>query len=164
MTADVHYGRPYFFLPPKVLNDRLFVLLLLKVKFSGGIHHEGRTETTDHCPAPGWGGVWEHSQPIGAFHQHREIFLPAAQPGSEAKGIRLRAVRQGRQPEPGAETEAVLLRCLPEQVVERPSGTGEAESGLHLHLPDLRERVYRLRKPPPEVLFPCLLHCLPVQR
>nr|WP_255668150.1 hypothetical protein [Acidaminococcus hominis] len=27
------------------------------------------------------GGVWQHSLPIGPFHQHREIVLPAAQSG-----------------------------------------------------------------------------------
>lgn len=69
------------FLRPKVLNDTLFVLLLLRTKFSGGVPYEGRTEETDHCPAPGGGGVWQHSLPIGPFHQHREIVLPAAQSG-----------------------------------------------------------------------------------
>ena len=34
-----------------VLKRRLFVLLLLKTKFSGGVHHDGRTETTDYRPA-----------------------------------------------------------------------------------------------------------------
>ena len=77
---DAHHGHP-FFLRSKVLNDTLFVLLLLRTKFPGGVPYEGRTEETDHCFAPRWGGVWRHSQPIGSFHQHREIVLPAAQSG-----------------------------------------------------------------------------------
>lgn len=50
---DAHHEHPYFF-AFIVLNDSRPVLLLLKTKFSGGVHHDGRTETTDHCPAPGW--------------------------------------------------------------------------------------------------------------
>ena len=43
----------------EVLNDSRSVLLLLKTKFSGGVLDDGRTETADHCLAPGWGGVWQ---------------------------------------------------------------------------------------------------------
>ena len=67
-----------------VLNDSLFVLLLLKTKFSGGVHHDGRTETTDYCHAPRWGRVWQYSEPVRAIHQHSEIILPATQPGRTA--------------------------------------------------------------------------------
>lgn len=43
----------------EVLNDSRSVLLLLKTKFSGDVLDDGRTETADHCLAPGWGGVWQ---------------------------------------------------------------------------------------------------------
>lgn len=53
-SADAHHGHPYFF-AFIVLNDSCSGLLLLKTKISGGVHHDERTETADHCPAPGWG-------------------------------------------------------------------------------------------------------------
>lgn len=40
-----------------VLSNSRSVLLLLKTKNLGGIHHDGRTETTDYCSAPSWGRV-----------------------------------------------------------------------------------------------------------
>ena len=61
-----------------------------------------------------------------------------------------------------AETETFLLRCLPEQVVERTSGAGEAEGSLHLYLSGLREGIHGLQQQPSEVLLPCLLYCLSV--
>ena len=67
----------------EVLNDSRSVLLLLKTKFSGGVHHDGRTETTDYCPAPGWGGVWQDSGAAPDFHQHGEVVLSAAQSGCQ---------------------------------------------------------------------------------
>lgn len=69
-----------------VLNDSRSVLLLLKTKFSGGVHHDGRTETTDHCLAPGWGGVWLDCGAAPDFHQYGEVVLPAAQPGCQYSG------------------------------------------------------------------------------
>lgn len=90
------------------------------------------------------GGVWEHSQSIEPIHQYREILLQGAQPGRPGCRNCLRAVRQARHSESGAETEAILLRCLPEQVVERPSGTGGAEGGLYLYLSQLREGVQHI--------------------
>lgn len=97
-----------------VLNDSRSVLLLLKAKFSGGVHHDGRTETTDHCHAPGWGRIWQDSGAAPDFHQYSEVVLPAAQPGGEVGSLSLRTVRKAYYPESGAETETVLLRCLPE--------------------------------------------------
>lgn len=82
------------FFCPEVLNDSCSVLLLLKAKFSGGVLDDGRTETTDHCLAPGWGGVWKDSGTAPAFHQHGEVILSAAQPGGEVGSLSLRAVRQ----------------------------------------------------------------------
>ena len=66
-----------------VLNNSRSVLLLLKTKISGGVHHDGRTETTDHCPASGWGRLWQDSGAAPDFHQHGEVVLPAAQSGSQ---------------------------------------------------------------------------------
>ena len=77
-----------------VLNASCSVLLLLKTKFSGGVHHDGRTETTDHCPAPRWGGVWQDSDAASDFHQHGEVVLSAAQPCGEVGSLSLRAVRK----------------------------------------------------------------------
>lgn len=75
------------FFCPEVLNDSRSVLLLLKAKFSGGVHHDdGRTETTDYCPAPGWGGVWQDSGSAPDFHQYGEVVLPAAQSGGQDSG------------------------------------------------------------------------------
>ena len=145
-----------------VLNDSCSVLLLLKAKFSGGVHHDGRTETTDHCLAPGWGRVWQDSGAAPNFHQHGEVVLPAAQSGNQNKWGGLRAVRKAHCPESGAETETFLFRCLPEQVVERTSGAGEAEGSLYLHLPGLWERIHRLWQQPSEVLLPRLLYCVSV--
>ena len=71
---DAHYGHLYFF-ASIVLNDSRSVLLLLKTKFSRGVHHDGRTETTDHCPAPGWGGVWQDSgaAPVKSFCRRHSL-------------------------------------------------------------------------------------------
>lgn len=69
-----------------VLNDSCSVLLLLKTKISGDVHHDGRTETTDHCPAPGWGWVWQDSGSAPDFHQYGEVVLPAAQSGGQDSG------------------------------------------------------------------------------
>lgn len=159
----------HFFIAPIffasiVLNDSCSVLLLLKTKFSGGVHHDGRTETTDYCPAPGWGGVWKDSGTAPAFHQHGKVILSAAQPGGEVGSLSLRAVWQANHTESRTEAETFLFRCLPEQVVERTSGAGEAEGSLYLHLPGLRERVHDLRQQPSEVLLPRLLYCLSVWR
>lgn len=66
-----------------VLNDSRSVLLLLKTKFSGGVHHDGRTETTDYCSVPSWGRVWQDSDAAPDFHQYGEVVLPAAQSGSQ---------------------------------------------------------------------------------
>lgn len=147
-----------------VLKRRLFVLLLLKTKFSGGVHHDGRTETADYRPAPGWGRVWQDSGAAPDFHQHSEVVLPAAQSGSQNRQGSMRAVRKAHCPESRAEAETLLLRCLPKQVVERTSGAGEAEGSLHLHLPGLRERIHRLRQQPSEILLPRLLYRLSVRR
>ncbi len=70
----------------KVLNDSRSVLLLLKTKFSGGVHHDGRTETTDYCLTPGWGWVWQDCGAAPDFHQYGEVVLPAAQPGCQYSG------------------------------------------------------------------------------
>ena len=75
-----------FFFALEVLTDSRSVLLLLKTKFSGGVHHDGRTETTDHCPAPGWGGVWQDCGAAPDFHQYGEVVLPTAQPGCQYSG------------------------------------------------------------------------------
>jgi hypothetical protein len=80
---DAHHGHPYFF-AFIVLNDSLFVLLLLKAIFSGGVYHDGQTETTDYHLTPQRGRVWNYSQPIRCFHQHGEVVLPTAQPGRTA--------------------------------------------------------------------------------
>lgn len=162
-SADAHYGHPYFF-ASIVLNDSCSVLLLLKAKFSGGVHHDGRTETADYRPAPGWGRVWQDSGAAPDFHQHSEVVLPAAQSGSQNRQGSMRAVRKAHCPESRAEAETLLLRCLPKQVVERTSGAGEAEGSLHLHLPGLRERIHRLRQQPSEILLPRLLYRLSVRR
>lgn len=45
----------------EVLNDSLSVLLLLKAIFSGGVYHDGQTETTDYRLAPQRGWVWNYS-------------------------------------------------------------------------------------------------------
>lgn len=82
---DAYHGHPYFF-AIKVLNDSCSVLLLLKAKFSGGVLDDGRTETTDHCPAPGWGGVWQDCGAAPDFHQHGEVVLPTAQSGCQYSG------------------------------------------------------------------------------
>ena len=118
-SADAHHGHPCFF-ASIVLNDSRSVLLLLKTKFSGGIHHDGRTETTDHCPAPGWGRVWQDSDAAPDFHQHGEVVLPATQSGSQNSRSSMRTVRKAHYPESGAEAETLLFRCMPEQVVEQP--------------------------------------------
>ena len=91
--SDAHMGTRIFF-AIKVLNDSCSVLLLLKAKFSGGVHHDGRTETTDHCHAPGWGRIWQDSGAAPDFHQYSEVVLPAAQPGGEVGSLSLRAVRK----------------------------------------------------------------------
>mgnify|MGYP006909134881 FL=1 len=148
----------------EVLNDSCSVLLLLKTKISGGVHHDGRTETTDHCPAPGWGWVWQDSGSAPDFHQYGEVVLPAAQPGSQNKWGSLRAVRKAHCPESWTEAETVLFGFLPEQVVECTSGAGEAEGSLHLYLSGLREGIHGLRQQPSEVLLPCLLYCISVRR
>ena len=145
-----------------VLNDSRSVLLLLKTKFSGGVHHDGRTETTDHCPAPGWSRGWQDSGAAPDFHQHSEVVLPAAQSGSQNRQGSMRAVRKAHCPESRAEAETLLLRCLPKQVVERTSGAGEAESSLHFRLSGLRERIHCLRQQPSEVLLSCLLYRISV--
>ena len=147
-----------------VLNDSRSVLLLLKTKFSGGVHHDGRTETTDYCSAPSWGRVWQDSDAAPDFHQYGEVVLPAAQSGNQDRWSSMRAVRKAHCSESGAEAETVLLQCLPEQVVECTSGAGEAEGSLHLYLSDLREGIHGLRQQPSEVLLPCLLYCIPVRR
>lgn len=103
-----------------VLNDSRSVLLLLKAKFSGGVHHDGRTETTDYCPAPGWGWVWQDSGSAPDFHQYGEVVLPAAQSGSQNSRGSMRTVRKAYYPESGAKTETFLFRCMSEQVVEQP--------------------------------------------
>lgn len=108
-NMDAHYGHPYFFFASIVLNDSCSVLLLLKAKFSGGVLDDGRTETTDYCPAPGWGGVWKDSVTAPAFHQHGKVILSAAQFGRQDRRRSLRAVRQAYQSESGAEAETVLL-------------------------------------------------------
>ncbi len=146
-----------------VLKRRLFVLLLLKTKFSGGVHHDGRTETTDYRPASGWGRLWQDSGAAPDFHQHGEVVLPAAQSGGQNRRGSMRAVRKAHCTESGAEAETILLRCLPEQVVERTFESGEAEGSLHLYLPGLRERIHRLRQQSSEVLLPRLLYCLSVR-
>ena len=66
-----------------VLKRRLFVLLLLKNQFSGGVHYDGRTKTTDYRPAPGWGRLWQDSGAAPDFHQHGEVVLSASQPGGQ---------------------------------------------------------------------------------
>ncbi len=87
-SADAHHGHPYFF-ASIVLNDSRSVLLLLKTKFSGGVHHDGRTETTDYRPAPGWGRLWQDSGAAPDFHQHGEVVLPTARPGGEVGSLSL---------------------------------------------------------------------------
>ena len=103
-----------------VLTRRLFVLLLLKTKFSGGVHHDGRTETADYRPAPGWGRVWQDSGAAPDFHQHSEVVLPPAQSGCQNKLGSMRAVWQANHTESRTEAETILFRCLQEQVVEQP--------------------------------------------
>lgn len=78
----------------EVLNDSRSVPLLLKTKFSGDVLDDGRTETADHCLAPGWGGVWQDCGAAPDFHQHGEVILSAAQPGGEVGSLSLRAVRK----------------------------------------------------------------------
>jgi hypothetical protein len=80
--TDAHHGHPYFF-AFIVLNDSLSVLLLLKPNFQEVSIDDGRTETTDHCLAPGWGGVWQDSGAAPGFHQHGEVVLPTAQSGCQ---------------------------------------------------------------------------------
>lgn len=128
----------------KVLNDSLFVLLLLKTKFQKVYIMRDEQKRQIIALRRDGGGVWEHSQSIEPIHQYREILLQGAQPGRPGCRNCLRAVRQARHSESGAETEAILLRCLPEQVVERPSGTGGAEGGLYLYLSQLREGVQHI--------------------
>lgn len=70
----------------EVLNDSHSVLLLLKTKFSGGVLDDGRTETADHCLAPGWGGVWQDCGAAPDFYQYGEVVLPAAQLGCQYSG------------------------------------------------------------------------------
>lgn len=103
-----------------VLNDSLCVLLLLKAIFSGGVYHDGQTETTDYRFAPQRGGIWQHSQSTGYFHQYGEVVLPAAQSGSQNSRGSMRTVRKAYYPESWTEAETVLLGFLPEQVVEQP--------------------------------------------
>ena len=77
-----------------VLNNSRSVLLLLKTKISGGVHHDGRTETTDYFPAPGWGRIWQDCGAAPGFHQYGEVVLPTAQPCGEVGSLSLRAVRK----------------------------------------------------------------------
>lgn len=72
-----------------VLSNSRSVLLLLKTKNSGGIHHDGRTETTDYCSAPRRSRVWEDSSDTRYFYQYSEIFLQTAQPGYQEDNISL---------------------------------------------------------------------------
>ena len=65
-----------------VLSNSRSVLLLLKTKNLGGIHHDGRTETTDYCSAPSWGRVWQDSDAAPDFHQYGEVVLPARTAGA----------------------------------------------------------------------------------
>lgn len=75
-----------------VLSNSRSVLLLVKTKNLGGIHHDGRTETTDYCSAPSWGRVWQDSDAAPDFHQYGEVVLPAAQSGNQDRWSSMRAV------------------------------------------------------------------------
>lgn len=139
----------HFFIAPIfftsiVLNDSHSVLLLLKAIFSGGVYHDGQTETTDYHLTPQRGRGWNYSQPIRCFHQHGEVVLPTVQSGSQNRRDSMRAVRKAHCPESGAEAETVLLRCLSKQVVERTSGACKAEGGLYLYMSILREEIHCL--------------------
>ena len=79
----------FFFI---VLSNSRSVLLLLKTKNLGGIHHDGRTETTDYCSAPSWGRVWQDSDAAPDFYQYGEVVLPAAQSGNQDRWSSMRAV------------------------------------------------------------------------
>ncbi len=70
----------------------------------------------------------------------------------------LQTMRRGLPSIPGSPRENVLLRRLPEQMVECAHLSDQAPRHVRIHMSGLREKVLRLQKPEKEVLLTSMLY------
>ena len=134
----------------------------------GGDPHDDRSAENDRQLPQSGNGLQAHRGPARYLREHSEI-LPSQKhttrgncartsysTGSTAchRHTHLLDVREACGAEPRTEGEEVLFRRLQVCLVERASGSGEAQGDLSLHLPDLRRGVHRLREVEPEILLP----------
>ena len=113
-----------------------------------------RTKEFDYLAEKTRCRIWETREGDWDIGKHDKILLPSKSGKFQntARRTYLPAVRQAREADSGATGKEVLLRRMPEEVVERSYGADEGKRRLR----PLRKTVSRQGWQ--KILLPCLLH------